>query len=145
MPVPAGLLDRLADGRPDTQDFYGRSARIGCLHAAALGARGPTPDEALALADALVQPVLSDYHGRWPYVAGGEVFLSLLFLGAMLSDADGPTAAEWSRDVDAMLVQTQNRDGSWTGSSCINGSVFCTSSALLVLGSAARDDRVTAR
>lgn len=145
VPVPAGLLGRLADGCRDDRQLYGRSARIGCLHAAALGAGGGPPDEALTLADALVQPVLADYHGRWPYGAGGEVFLSLLFLGAMLTDAGGPTADEWSRGVDTLLVQTQNGDGSWTGSSCINSRVFCTSSALLVMGGATRDGRVAAR
>ena len=145
VPVPAGLLGRLADGCPDDRQLYGRSARIGCLHAVALAAGGAPPDEALTLADALVQPVLADYHGRWPYGAGGEVFLSLVFLGAMLTDAGGPTADEWSRGVDTLLVQTQNGDGSWTGSSCINSRVFCTSSALLVMGGATRDGRVAAR
>jgi|694.fasta_scaffold37392_4 hypothetical protein len=145
VPVPEGLVARLADGCREDQHLYGRSARIGCLHAAALQAGVPPSDDALALADTLVQPVLADYHGRWPYGAGGEVFMSLLFLGAMLGDAGGPTAAEWSRGVEQVLVQAQSGNGSWSGSSCINSRVFCTSSALLVMHAAPAADRVASR
>jgi len=145
--VPENLLARLVEGCPADQQFYGQAARVGCLHAASRQAGGnPSDDaEAVAIFDKVMQPVLGDYHGRWPYGAGGEVFLSLMFLGAMLTDTGTPTAVEWSRDVDAMLVQAQNQDGSWTGSSCINSRVFCTSSAMLVMGTAPPDGRVAAR
>ena len=145
VPVPEGLMGRLMDGCPAGPDLFGRAARIGCLHAAGLQAGDRPTAETIDLADAAVRPLLSDYHGRWPYGAGGEVFLSLLFLGAMLGDAGGPTAAEWSRGVESQLVQAQNGDGSWTGSSCINSRVFCTSTALLVMHAAPAADRVAAR
>jgi hypothetical protein len=47
--------------------------------------------------------------------------------------------------VESQLVQAQNGDGSWTGSSCINSRVFCTSTALLVMHAAPAADRVAAR
>lgn len=146
VPAPADLMGRLVDGcTGNNHRFYGRAARIGCLHAAALQADARPPGEALALADTLVRPVLDDYQGRWPYGLGGEVFLSLLFLGAMLSDAGTQPAAEWSRGVEVALVKAQNRDGTWMGSSCINSSVFCTASALLVLDTASSDCRIAAQ
>jgi hypothetical protein len=44
-----------------------------------------------------------------------------------------------------VLVQAQSGNGSWSGSSCINSRVFCTSSALLVMHAAPAADRVASR
>jgi hypothetical protein len=143
--VPDGLVQRVVDGCPRAEDFCGRAARIGCLHAASRQAGGRPTDEGTALADTIVQPVLADYQGRWPFGTGGEVFLSLVFIGGMLSDTGTQTAVAWNEGVGVVLVQAQNSDGSWTGSSCINSRTFCTSSAVLVLATESVDARVAAR
>jgi hypothetical protein len=151
------LVPLITANGPKNMGLYGDAGRVGCLHvawrrsgggsshafaqiadeaaSAAPVAAGPvgTARELEALGKSLVKPVLANPRNQWPYGAGGEVFLALMFLTAMLQDTNADAAAAWTARVDAQLIQTQNAQGSWTGSSCINSRVFCTSSALLVM------------
>ena len=69
----------------------------------------------------------------WPGItaSGGEIFLAATLRGDMLHETRSESAASWQEHVGAWLVRNQNKDGSWTGSSCINGRSFCTSAAVL--------------
>lgn len=155
--VDDDLVPLITANGPKNMGLYGDAGRVGCLHvawrrsgggsshafaqiadeaaSAAPVAAGPvdTARELEALGKSLVEPVLANPRNQWPYGAGGEVFLALMFLTAMLQDTNADVAAAWTARVDAQLIQTQNAQGSWTGSSCINSRVFCTSSALLVM------------
>lgn len=152
-----------------TAGFYESAARIGCLHAAwrrsgGNGSRafakitdgaasgsavspgpGETAGELDRLAKSLTDQVLAPRGHLWLNPTGGEVFVSLMFLTGMLQETGAGVAADWSAAVDARLVQTQNAEGSWTGSSCINSRVFCTASALLVMVPARHDGAVAGR
>lgn len=143
--VPEDFVRRVVDGCSAHVDFYGRSARIGCLHASSRQAASGSTAAAAVAAEEFVKPMLAEPRGRLPFGAGGEVFLSLMFIGGMLSDAGTDVGAAWNMRANAQLVQAQNQDGSWTGSSCINSRVFCTASALLVLSPEPAGIRVAAR
>ena len=80
------------------------------------------------IARAVMQPQWGGVPG-----SGGEVFLSTMLIGDMLRDTDSDAWPIWNRRVGGRFAQLQNGDGSWTGSSCINGRVFCTSTAVLAM------------
>lgn len=155
--VDDDLVPMVVANRPrfnDNPHLYEAASRIGCLHTAWRrgGSSGGAAFTPIADADTpaaaapidvgreldtlgrqLTAPVLANRRGQWPYGAGGEVFLALMLLTSMLQETGAESAADWSATVDARLIQTQNAGGSWSGSSCINSRVFCTSSALLVM------------
>lgn len=155
--VDDDLVSLVTANGPKNMGLYGDAGRVGCLHVAWRHSGGgsshafaqiadeaasgapltaapvDTARELEALGKSLVEPVLANPRNQWPYGAGGEVFLALMFLTAMLQDTNTEVAAAWTARVDAQLIQTQNAQGSWTGSSCINSRVFCTASALLVM------------
>jgi hypothetical protein len=63
--------------------------------------------------------------------SGGEISIATMFIGDMLHATRSKAWPMWNERVGQGFAQTQNRDGSWTGTSCINGRVFCTASAVL--------------
>ena len=63
--------------------------------------------------------------------SGGEISIATMLIGDMLHSTRSNAWPAWNRRVGQGFAQTQNRDGSWTGTSCINGRVFCTASAVL--------------
>jgi hypothetical protein len=64
---------------------------------------------------------------------GGEEFLSYMTLSEGLVVAGGDAWKRWDAKMTENLERVQNQDGSWSGSHCITGRTFCTSTALLVL------------
>ena len=63
--------------------------------------------------------------------SGGEISIATILIGDMLHATRSKAWPMWNGRVGQGFAQTQNRDGSWTGTSCINGRVFCTASAVL--------------
>jgi hypothetical protein len=64
---------------------------------------------------------------------GGEEFLSYMNLAESLVVTGGDDWKRWDSRMTENLNRVQNQDGSWSGSHCITGRTFCTSTALLVL------------
>jgi len=66
---------------------------------------------------------------------GGEHYLGFHFINDVMLQWGGDYWRRWFPGVRDKLCQVQNRDGSWTGYSCIVSRTFCTALALLVLTS----------
>ncbi len=64
---------------------------------------------------------------------GGEEFLSYMTIAESLVVQGGDDWKRWDSRMTQSLDRVQNDDGSWSGSHCITGRTFCTSTALLVL------------
>ncbi len=64
---------------------------------------------------------------------GGEEFLSYMMIAESLVVNGGDDWSRWDSRMTENLERVQNGDGSWSGSHCITGRTFCTSTALLVL------------
>jgi hypothetical protein len=64
---------------------------------------------------------------------GGEEFLSYMTLAESLVVTGGDDWKRWDSQITENLERVQNQDGSWSGSHCITGRTYCTSTALLVL------------
>jgi hypothetical protein len=65
---------------------------------------------------------------------GGEEFLSFLQTGESLIINKDRSWRNWYDATTARLLGIQNEDGSWNGHHCITSPVFCTATALLILG-----------
>lgn len=65
---------------------------------------------------------------------GGEEFLSFLQTGESLIINKDRSWRNWYDATTARLLGIQNDDGSWNGHHCITSPVFCTATALLILG-----------
>ena len=65
---------------------------------------------------------------------GGEEFLSFLQTGESLIINKDRSWRNWYEATTSRLVGIQNNDGSWNGHHCITSPVFCTATALLILG-----------
>src|SRR5262249_52588426 len=64
---------------------------------------------------------------------GGEEFVSYMMASTSLAGPDGQGSTQWNREIRGDLLKLQNADGSWAGSHCITGRVFCTAAAVLTL------------
>ncbi|HET6203064.1 MAG TPA: prenyltransferase/squalene oxidase repeat-containing protein [Planctomycetota bacterium] len=64
---------------------------------------------------------------------GGEEFVSYMMASTSLAGPDGQGSTQWNGQIRGDLAKLQNADGSWAGSHCITGRVFCTSAAVLTL------------
>jgi len=66
---------------------------------------------------------------------GGEQYLAFHLVNETMLKRGGKAWATWFPVVRDKIIDVQNRDGSWTGYSCITARTFCTACALLVLTS----------
>jgi hypothetical protein len=64
---------------------------------------------------------------------GGEEFFSYLNISDSLRRAGGPEWTRWNNQIQTILVELQNQDGSWAGHHCITGRIAVTSAALLTI------------
>jgi len=66
---------------------------------------------------------------------GGEQYLAFHLINEVMLHRGDEMWRKWFGIVREKTVDVQNRDGSWTGYSCITSRTFCTACALLVLSS----------
>jgi hypothetical protein len=64
---------------------------------------------------------------------GGEEFLSFVLIGEALRSRLPTQWSAWDKAIRNRLTRAQNRDGSWAGSHCITGKVFCTATAVMAM------------
>jgi hypothetical protein len=64
---------------------------------------------------------------------GGEEFLSFMNISEALHSRGGDEWEKWDKLASALVVQAQDKDGSWSGAHCITGRTPTTAFALLTL------------
>ncbi len=64
---------------------------------------------------------------------GGEQYLAALFAVQALQLGKKKVFKAFYKTITKDLIKQQNRDGSWTGHSCITARVFCTASAVTAM------------
>ena len=64
---------------------------------------------------------------------GGEQYLAALFAIQALQLGKDKVFKRFYKGITRDLLKQQNRDGSWTGHSCITARVFCTASAVTAM------------
>lgn len=128
-----------ADGAVNTSagagvDLYVAASSLRNGQSAA-GRAAPTAKEAEASAKAVEQRVARDAQALISGFGsvGGEEMLSYMMISEAMAQKGGAEWSQWEQQVSALLQQTQNADGSWSGHHCITSTPFVTAGALLTL------------
>lgn len=64
---------------------------------------------------------------------GGEEYLSFCLISESLAITGAAIGDRWNRAMHDRLAAAQSRDGSWSGSHCINSQAFCTAAVVQCL------------
>ena len=110
-------------------ELFARASGIRVLYAMSLE-NEPIAEKAFSVILKSVKQDFPSFNGF-----GGEQYLAFHLLNETMLQRGGDTWQAWFPGVRDKLIKVQNKDGSWTGHSCITSRTFCTAAALLVLTS----------